>query len=272
MPRLAVEDDRSLYYEHHRGAGPTVLLIHGWGASCRVWDAVTAALVDAGRAVLTYDQRGCGHSDKDFAANDVALGIRDAVALVDHLGLDAVVVNGWSLGGAVAVGAAHALGGRCAGVVLTGGATPRYVQAPDFPHGGEAEGVAQTVAALRADRPAFLWQLATAVCAEEPAPGINDWLRSIFWQTSPAADAALASLAQLDQRAELASLEVPVLSMIGDQDAFVDPAIGRIAAELAPQGRLSEYEGVGHAPFLERAERYRGELLEFLAMLESDLD
>ncbi|MCC5884954.1 MAG: alpha/beta hydrolase [Gammaproteobacteria bacterium] len=267
MPRLAVEDDRQLHYEFHEGPKRPVVLIHGWGANTRVWDTVTAALTDAGHAVLCYDQRACGQSDKDFRANDVALGIGDAVKLIEHLGLQGCVVNGWSLGGAVAVGAAHALGGRCAGVVLTGGATPRYVQAADFPHGGEAEAVAQTVAALRADRPAFLWQLATAVCAKEPAAGINDWLRTIFWQTSPVADAALASLAQLDQRRELAELSMPLLSMIGSEDAFVDPAIGRLAAEMAPHGRLSEYEGVGHAPFLEDAERYRRELLEFVAGL-----
>lgn len=268
MPRLAVENDRQLHYEFHEGSKRPVVLIHGWGANTRVWDTVTAALTDAGHAVLSYDQRACGQSDKDFRANDVGVGIQDAIKLINHVGLDGVVVNGWSLGGAVAVGAAHAFGSRCAGVVLTGGATPRYVQADDFPHGGEAETVAQTVAALRADRPAFLWQLATAVCAKEPAEGINDWLRSIFWQTSPVADAALASLAHLDQRRELAELSMPVLSMIGSEDAFVDPAIGRLAAEMAPHGRLSEYEGVGHAPFLEAAERYRGELLEFVTSLD----
>lgn len=267
MPRLAVEDDRELHYEYHPGSKRPVVLIHGWGANTRVWDTVTAALSDAGHTVLCYDQRGCGQSDKDFRANDVRLGMGDAVQLIEHLDLQGAVLNGWSLGGAVAVGAAHVLGSRCGGVVLTGGATPRYVQAADFPHGGEAAAVAQTVAALRADRPAFLWQLATAVCAKEPAPGMNDWLRSVFWQTSPVADAALASLAQLDQRRELAELSVPLLSMIGSQDAFVDPAIGRLAAEMAPQGRLSEYEGVGHAPFLEAAERYRAELLEFVASL-----
>lgn len=267
MPRLAVENDRTLYYEFHRGSGRPVVLIHGWGANCRVWDTVTAALSDAGHAVLCYDQRGCGQSDKDFQANDVSIGIRDALQLIEHVGLDGAVVNGWSLGGAIAVGAAHGLGARCAGVVLTGGASPRYVQAADFPHGGEAETVAQTVAALRADRPAFLWQLATAVCAEEPAPGINDWLRSIFWQSSPVADAALASLAELDQRQELAGLDVPLLSMIGSEDGFVDPAIGRIAAEMAVKGQFSEYQGVGHAPFLEAAERYRSELLAFIADL-----
>lgn len=267
MPRLSVENDRALYYEFHPGTRRPVVLIHGWGASARVWDTVTAALTDAGHAVLAFDQRGCGQSDKDFTANDVALGIEDTVALISHLGLDGVVVNGWSLGGAIATGTAHALGGRCAGLVLTGGASPRYVQAPDFPHGGEPDSVAQTVAALRADRPAFLWGLAGAVCAEEPAPGINDWLRTIFWQTSPVADAALASLATVDQRSELAALTVPVLSMIGSADAFVDPAIGRLAAEMAQHGRLSEYPGVGHAPFLEAGERYRGELLEFVAGL-----
>lgn len=267
MPTLNVENDRALHYELHAGAGRPVVLIHGWGASTRVWDTVTAALTDAGHAVLAFDQRGCGQSDKDFAANDVAVGIDDALKLIEHTGLEGPVLNGWSLGGAVAVGAAHALGGRCAGVVLTGGATPRYVQAGDFPHGGTADDVAATVAALRADRPGFLYQLAAAVCAKEPAEGVNDWLRTLFWQTSPVADAALASLGALDQRAELSALPMPVLSMIGSEDGFVDPAIGRIAAEMAPQGRLSEYVGVGHAPFLEAPERYRAELLEFIAGL-----
>lgn len=267
MPTLAVENDRVLHYEFHTGAKRPVVLIHGWGASTRVWDTVTAALTDAGHAVLAFDQRGCGQSDKDFAANDVAVGIEDALKLIDHVGLEGAVLNGWSFGGAVAVGAAHSLGARCAGVVLTGGATPRYVQAEDFPHGGTAADVAGTVAALRADRPGFLYQLATAVCAQEPAEGINDWLRMIFWQTSPVADAALASLGTLDQRAELSSLPMPVLSMIGSADGFVDPEIGRIAAEMAPKGRLSEYEGVGHAPFLEAPERYRAELFDFIAGL-----
>lgn len=267
MPRFAVEADRALHYEFYPGDKRPVVLVHGWGASTRVWDTVTAALTDAGHAVLCYDQRACGQSDKDFHANDVSVGIKDAVSLIDHLGLQGVVLNGWSLGGAVAVGAAHLLQDRCAGVVLTGGATPRYVQADDFPHGGDAAGVADTVAALRAERPAFLWQLAAAVCASEPAEGVNDWLRTIFWQTSPVADAALASLARLDQRKELAALQVPVLSMIGSEDGFVDPAIGRIAAEMAPDGRCSEYEGVGHAPFLEAPQRYRAELLEFVAGL-----
>ena len=46
----------------------------------------------------------------------------DVVRLVDHLSLDRPVINGWSLGGAVATAAVAKLGERASGLVLTGGA------------------------------------------------------------------------------------------------------------------------------------------------------
>ena len=44
MARLAVEGERSLYYEHYAGTGRAVVLVHGWGMSIRCWDGVLAAL------------------------------------------------------------------------------------------------------------------------------------------------------------------------------------------------------------------------------------
>jgi non-heme chloroperoxidase len=267
MPTLEREAGRRIYYEHHPGARRPVMLIHGWGMSARVWDTTTAALIDAGHAVVAFDQRGCGQSDKDFRTVSIEAGAADVCAIVTELRLTGVVVNGWSLGGAIAVAAAARLGPLCAGVVLTGGATPRYTSAPDFPHGGTPEGVAGTVAALRANRTPFLRQLAGVVCAQDPGAGVVDWLWQIFMQTSPNADAALAELAHSEQRALLANLAVPVLSIIGSADGFVAPEIGRVAATVAAQGRCIEYAGCGHAPFLEAPERYRADLAAFLAEL-----
>jgi non-heme chloroperoxidase len=108
MSRLAVEQDRTLSFEFHPGApaNPVVVLSHGWGMNARAWDDVTARLCDAGHSVLVYDHRACGHSDKDFRDVSIdALG-SDVVALCDHLALSSVVLNGWSLGGAVVVDAA----------------------------------------------------------------------------------------------------------------------------------------------------------------------
>ena len=134
MGRLAVEGDRQIHFEHYGGGSkPTVVLSHGWGMGCRVWDNTVARLVDAGHGVVIYDQRCCGQSDKDFADVSIeALGA-DLAALCRHLRLAAPVLNGWSLGGAVAVDAAARLGNEVGGLVLTGGATPRYTQGGGLP-------------------------------------------------------------------------------------------------------------------------------------------
>ena len=91
-----------VYYEHHTGEKVPVLLIHAWAMSVRVWDSTLSALQEAGHAVIAFDHRACGRSDKDFGDFSIEAIAGDAAALCDKLGLDQVVVNGWSLGGAVA--------------------------------------------------------------------------------------------------------------------------------------------------------------------------
>ena len=87
MAYLCVDGERRIYYEHYFGGRITVVLAHGWGMGCRVWDGTIARLQDAGVGVVAYDQRGCGRSDKDFADVSIeALG-GDLVALCDHLSL-----------------------------------------------------------------------------------------------------------------------------------------------------------------------------------------
>jgi pimeloyl-[acyl-carrier protein] methyl ester esterase len=267
MSRLEVEPGRHLYFEHHPGRRPAVVLVHGWGMSCRAWDGVLVPLLEAGHAVVAFDQRACGRSDGDFTEVSVAASAGDVVALLDALGIERAVLNGWSLGAAIAVAAAHRLGGRCLGVVATAGATPRYVRAPDFPYGGEPGSVGATVAALRADRAGFLHALAQAVFAQPPSPPVLAWVWGAFMQATPAADRALLELDSLDQRDLLRRLPVPFLSMVGARDAVAAPEIGRIAAELAPQGRLAEFADSGHAPFLEEAPRYHAVLRDFLQPL-----
>lgn len=266
MPYLKV-DDRQIYFEHHAGAKLPVLLIHGWGASVRVWDTTLPALLDAGHAVIAFDQRGCGDSDKDFATVSIEAAARDAVALLRHLGVARVALNGWSLGGAISVAAAVELGSACAGIVLTTAASPRYVQAPDFPHGPPAGTATQTVGLLRADRATFLDMLSKGCCAKSPSPAVDAWLWSIFMRTSPKADATLAELDVIDQRATLAALDAPVLSIYGGKDTIVAPDIGRSVANYAKRTTLVEFPDCGHAPFLEDGPRYRAVLLDFLGRL-----
>ncbi len=264
MAYLERSDGRRIYYEDNGTGSAAVVLVHGWGMSLRAWDYSLGALVGAGQRVVALDHRGCGASDRDFADMSIEAVAGDVVALVGHLGLDRVVLNGWSLGGAVVVAAAAGLAGRCAGLVLTCGATPAYLQKEGFPYGGTEQALSETLAAMAADRVNFLVALSRGVCAAPVSEDVIRWLWQMFVAASPLAAATLAGLGPLDQREMLRSLRMPILSIVGAKDAVVDPRVCRSVVDFNAGARIVEFAECGHAPFLEEPERYNRELLEFL--------
>lgn len=265
MNHLATEGDRKIYFEHHAGDGKAIVLIHGWGANTRCWDTTLPALLAAGHEVVSLDLRACGRSDKDFRDVSIDAMAGDVVKLVDHLGLDKPVINGWSLGGGVATAAVAKLGDRAGGLVLTGGAAPRYTVTDGWDHGGTVEGVAEVLAGAAANRADTFRAVASAVCAKAPSDDTLDWIWGMFLEMGPRGDESLRDLSHMDLRDELAAIEVPILSLHGTEDGFV-PFSGAVAAvEMAKNAKLVEFTGVGHAPFLEDRDRYLAELIGFLA-------
>lgn len=256
-------DGRRIYFEHYAGTKTPIVLSHGWGTSSRVWVDVIEHLLRAGHEVLTVDHRACGQSDRDFEDMSIGALAGDLVDIVRARKLRPAIINGWSLGGAVAVEAAYRLGKDARGLVLTCGASPRYVQAPDFPYGGEREGVLGMQDAILADRAGFFKGLSAGVCVKDVGQPAIDWMWSIFMDAGPQAIKSILALADLDQRAVLADLDIPVLSIIGTQDGVVQPEIGEQAAACAKHGKIARFEGCGHAPFLEDGPAYMKTLLDF---------
>jgi non-heme chloroperoxidase len=261
---LEVEGTRRIYFEHYEGSGRPVVLIHGWGVTASCWDNVVPALVANGNEVVTFDHRTCGRSDKDFDDVSIEAIGSDVAELCAHLSLDRPVLNGWSLGGAVAVDAASRLGSQISGLVLTGGASPRYTAAPDWPHGGGVADVEGVLAGVESDRATTFKAVSSAVCAVPVSPEVVDWMWAMFMAMGPRGGDTLRSLADVDQRKILATIEVPVLLLHGRQDAFVPFSGAEAAVGLWPDARLVEFEQSGHAPFVEERDKYLSELVGFL--------
>lgn len=107
MPDTVVSFDGTRIAYVTRGAGPAVLLLHGFAADHDLnWgrSGVIDALVNSGRRIIAPDARGHGASDKphdvDRYAGDAM--VRDAQAVLDHVGVERVDVVGYSMGAMVA--------------------------------------------------------------------------------------------------------------------------------------------------------------------------
>ncbi|MAC79743.1 MAG: alpha/beta hydrolase [Rhodobacteraceae bacterium] len=117
MATFRTSDGLTLYYEQ-TGSGPALLCLAGLTRNSRDFDPLRAALPDAQIITLDYRGRGLSEFDEDYLNYNVLREARDAVDLLNHLGLDRATVLGTSRGGLVAMEMAARYRDRLAGVIL----------------------------------------------------------------------------------------------------------------------------------------------------------
>jgi pimeloyl-ACP methyl ester carboxylesterase len=125
---LTTEDGCSLAYEDI-GSGLPTIWQHGLGADRQQPAEVFPRIVGVRR--ITLECRGHGQSQMgDPALLSIAQFATDVAALLDHLGIDAAVLGGISLGAAISMRLAAGIPRRIKGLIL---ARPAWVDAP-APH------------------------------------------------------------------------------------------------------------------------------------------
>lgn len=90
-----------LHYEI-RGEGTPLLVIPGLGASVNEMRRLVDALAAHAR-VIVLDNRGAGLSDKPDERYPMEILAADALAVLDHAGVELAAVLGYSLGGRIAL-------------------------------------------------------------------------------------------------------------------------------------------------------------------------
>ncbi len=105
--------------------GEPILLIHGFASTHAinwVFPLWVKALNEDGRRVVLLDNRGHGRSEKLYDPADYHIGLMadDALALLDHLGLECIDVMGYSMGARIGAFLAQAHPERVRSLVLGG--------------------------------------------------------------------------------------------------------------------------------------------------------
>jgi pimeloyl-[acyl-carrier protein] methyl ester esterase len=232
------------------GDGPDLVLIHGWAMHGGVFAPLIRLLHERFRLHLV-DLPGHGLSRDDATALDPLLCAEMLLAKLPR-----AVWVGWSFGGLVALHAALMRPRTVRGLVMIA-SSPRFVAAPDWPHGVALEIFAQFDAGLRRDYAATIERFLAleAMGSDDAQAELRALKAQVFARGEPALTAleqGLKVLETADLRARLHELAVPNLWIAGRRDRLVPAAALRWAAQQNPQSSFVEIAS-GHAPFVSHA-------------------
>ena len=261
-----------LYYEDH-GSGMPVVLIHGWPLSGASWEKQTAALLEAGHRVITYDRRGFGRSSKPGVGYDYDTFAADLDKIVSKLDLEKVALVGFSMGTGEVTRYIGKYGtARVRKAVLIGTLGPYLVKTADNPDGVDATVFEGIKAAIRADRPAFLLEFLRNFYNYDVTGGtlVSERVLEDNWNVAAGAS-AIGTVACVDCwiedfRKDIAKNDVPTLILHGDADRILPPdATSRRQAKMIKDVRFVELPGGPHGVLWTHAGRINSELLAFLS-------
>jgi non-heme chloroperoxidase len=260
-----------LYYEDH-GSGKPVVLIHGWPLNGASWEKQTAALLEAGHRVITYDRRGFGQSSKPATGYDYDTFADDLAHLVTKLELRDFALAGFSMGGGEIARYLGKYGSeRVTKAVFISAVPPFLLKTPDNPTGVDGSVFDGIKKAIAADRPAFLSAFLANFYNVDVFGGkrISDHVVQNHWNVgvsaSPKGTLDCVTAWYTDFRQDLPRIDVPTLVIHGDADRIVPIASAGIPTCKAIQGaRLVTVEGGPHGILWTHADQVNSELVNFL--------
>lgn len=267
MPKAKLSNVE-LYYEIH-GDGPPLLLITGLGLDVSGWAMQMGSFAAHSRLIL-FDNRGAGRSGAPEPPYSTGVMARDAVDLLDALGIEQAHVLGLSMGGLIAQEMALAAPDRVASLIL---ATSAARLAPRTRHVVDTW---QRMAQRGLDTETFVreqlaWVFTDRLFADpEKVSAIVSMMLSNPFPPPPhgLAGQAAACLAH-DTRNRLTQIACPTLVLVGAQDILIPVQSSEALASEIPGARLVVLDECGHGFALETPERFNGAVIDFLRDVEA---
>ncbi|BCW37693.1 arylesterase [Arthrobacter sp. StoSoilA2] len=261
-----------LYYEDH-GTGQPVVLIHGYPLDGSSWEKQTAALLDAGYRVITYDRRGFGKSSKPTVGYDYDTFAADLKTLLETLDLNDAVLVGFSMGtGEVARYISTYGSARVAKAVFLASLEPFLLKTDDNPDGVPQDVFDGLSQAVKADRYAFFTDFFKDFYNSDAFLGterLSQESVDASWNLASQSGAFASVAAQptwlTDFRADIPKIDVPALIVHGTADNILPIDVtGRRFKKALPSADYQEIEGAPHGLLWTHGAEINEALLAFL--------
>lgn len=268
-PERLISINGSRVYVEDQGAGPTVLLVHGFGGSSYSWRAVAGELASEFR-VVAVDLAGFGLTERPRRKTDYSRHAQGELllAVLDALDVERVHLVGHSYGGSVSVALALRRPERIASLTLVNSAAPEYPRLRRSPFAALRPLTylfVRTRSLRRANVESALRRTTTddSTVTEEL---IEEYWRRLAVEGSPRAFWGLTTpLADPQGRVSAAHLAVPTLLVWGEDDALIPAAGARRTSASIPLSRFVLLPEAGHAPMEDKPRQLAAVMKRFFS-------
>lgn len=267
MIRVNVEGSvRCAVHDLNPRGGRTVLFVHGWPLSSKIFECQQVVLPEYGIRCVSVDLRGFGASDQPWRGYNYDRLADDLHRCICELDLKCVTLCGFSMGGAICVRyMARHRGARVNKLVLMGAACPSFVQRPGYPYGMTREAVEALIVQAYNDRPQCVCNFGLQCFSGPISRPYHDWLNSVCmeaagWSTIKCAEA----LRDEDLRQDLGKIKVPTAIYHGVQDKVCPFAFAEQMHKGIPNSFVLPFEQSGHFLFYEERNKCNASLLDFI--------
>ncbi len=262
------------FYED-AGEGTAVVLIHGYGADLRLWNAQVPALAGADFRVIQYDVRGHGRSlvsPDGYTYETYAADLRDLLdrinverPVTESLGIEAAHLVGLSMGGGIALQFALDFPERVLSLTLVDSALPGFSYSDET-----SVRIEQFVSAVRSDGPRAaidkVWLQHPFFDGVRRSPEQFELVREIVlgFQAPDMRDGARPADYRPDISDRLSDVKSPTLVVAGEHDIADFRLIADVLAENLPRARLVVMPNCWHLPPVEKPKEFNEILIDFL--------
>jgi pimeloyl-[acyl-carrier protein] methyl ester esterase len=233
-----------------------LVLLPAWVLDASAWSPLERAL---GPDYTTFVPRARGLGDAEISLAEAESWTLESA--VDEItaglhGLETpLLLVGCSAAATVALAVAASARLPIAGVISISG-SPRWLIGEGWPYGYPPDSISPTLDALRADWRGTFEQALWSVALTDQPPGDTSIAASLALACAgsvrdPAVPAKVFErITHIDERADLAKIDCPVLLLHGEHDPIAPPGLGSWMAERIPNARLVVVPHAGHFPHM----------------------
>lgn len=235
----------------------TLLFLHGFPLGPAMWEPQRAAFADRYRIVVPDLRLAGTREEGERLPRAVTMEeMADAaVSALDGAGVERAVAVGFSMGGYVAFALHARYPDRLRALVLADTRAEADAEEGRANRRRLAEAVMRRGPGAAVE--AMLGKLMSPATAQSNPALVREVERMMLSAPPDAlASAALGMALRADRTSSLASIRVPALVMVGEDDVITPPAVARSMCEALPSATLATIAGAGHLANMEQPDAF----------------